>query len=166
MIKRDPWFFEERALAFAKLVLTKHHDVRPYPPARDSAVDLLVEIHTAVPSRLRLFGVQIVAFMDLPNIPDAEKQSCSHLGKDLLQLELPICVFGIGIRKPEGIYRWVVEPVVENGRPLLHRVEQANWQPLNEEGVDCLIGQANAWYESLNGNSTPGTCAPHLKLES
>ena len=68
MTKQDPWFFEERAVAFAKLVLTKGHDVRPYA-GTDMGIDLLVEIRATLRSerqfaladqlrdRLRALGV-------------------------------------------------------------------------------------------------------------
>jgi hypothetical protein len=45
MAGQDPWFFEERAVAFAKLLLTAHNDVRVQPPAGpDTAGDLLVGV--------------------------------------------------------------------------------------------------------------------------
>jgi hypothetical protein len=165
MTKQDPWFFEERAVAFAKLVLTKQHDVRPYA-GTDMAIDLLVQIGPATNSTRRLFGVQIVAFMDLPDIQDMDERVDSHLGRDPLEASLPICVFVIGVRKPEGIYRWVVEPVVEDGRALLRRDVEANWQPLDEAGAARLIGQVNAWYDARNGGSTSTPRARHSKAES
>lgn len=165
MTKQEPWFFEERAVAFAKLVLTKQHDVRPIAGA-DMGVDLLVEIRTDRNStRRRLFGVQIVAYMDLPDTQDSDARVVSHHGSDSLEGTLPICLFVIGVRKPEGIYRWLVEPVVEDGRALLHRDVDANWQPLDEAGVARLIGQVNAWYEALNGDVTPKRRGGHSKVE-
>jgi hypothetical protein len=156
MAKQDPWFIKERAVAFASLVLTKHNDVIVRPQAEtDKASDLLVEILKDGKSTLRFFGVQLVGDIDLPDIQDSDGRVLSPLGRDPSEAMLPICVFVIGVRKPEGIYRWVVEPVVEDGRALLHRDMKANWQTLNEAGVARLLGQVNAWYNALNGNSTP-----------
>jgi hypothetical protein len=154
MVKQDPWFFEERASAFAKLVLTKQHAVRPYASTDDTAIDLFVEIHSKDKTRRR-FGVQIVPYMDLPGIKDADARILAHLGRNHSEDELPLCVFVIGVRKPEGIYRWIVEPVVEDGQATLRRNTEANWHPLDEEGAARLIGQANAWYDARNGNSVP-----------
>ncbi len=165
MTKQEPWFFEERAVAFAKLVLTKQHDVRPHAGA-DMGMDLLVEIRTDRNSaRRRLFGVQIIAYMDLPDSQDSDERVVSHLGSDSLEGMLPICVFVVGVRKPEGIYRWIVEPVVEEGRALLHRDVEAHWQPLDGAGVARLIGQVNAWYDALNGSATPKRRGGHSKME-
>lgn len=161
---QDPWFFEERAAAFSKLVLTKQHDVRPYA-GTDMAIDLLVEIRANGNSKRRLFGVQIVAYMDLPDSHKADERVLSHLGRDEFEAALPICVFVIGVRKPEGIYRWVVEPVVDDGRALLRPDVETNWQTLDEAGVARLIGQVNAWYDADRGNSTPKHRARHSRAK-
>jgi hypothetical protein len=167
MTKQDPWFIEERAFAFASLVLTKHNDVavRAYA-GRDIAIDLLAEILKDGKSTLRFFGAQMIGYLDLPDIRNADERVLSHLGRDPFEAALPICVFVIGVRKPEGIYRWVVEPVVDDGRALLHRDVEASWQTLDEAGAARLIGQVNAWYDALNGGSTPKTRTRHSKTES
>ena len=156
MTKQDPWFFEERALAFAKLVLTKQHDIRPHT-GRDMGIDLLVEILKDGKSTLRFFGVQLVATMDLPDMQDADERVLvlSHLGRDPFEAALPICVFVIGVRKPEGIYRWVVEPVVDGGRALLQRDVEPNWHVLDEAGAARLIGQVNHYYDALRSDLAP-----------
>src|ERR1700739_2015840 len=93
MTKQDPWFIEERAFAFASLVLTKQNDVivRAHAGA-DMAIDLLVEVLKDGKSTLRFFGVQIVGYIDLPDIQDADKPVLSHLGRDPLEAMLPISV--------------------------------------------------------------------------
>ena len=162
MSSQDPWFFEERAEAFAKLVLTKHNDVKVLPYAgHDMAIDLLVEILNDGKSTFRFFGAQLVPHLDLPDIQDAGPRPLSHLGSDPLEAALPLCVFVIGVRKPEGIYRWVVEPVIKDGRALLHRDGEPHWQALDETGIARLIGQVNAWYDALNGDSIPKTRGWH-----
>jgi hypothetical protein len=103
--------------------------------------------------------------MDLPDIQHADERVLSHLGRDPFEANLPICVFVVGVRKPEGIYRWVVEPVVEDGRALLHRAVGANWQTLDDAGAARLIGQVNAWYDALNRGSTTKMRGRHSKRE-
>jgi tetratricopeptide (TPR) repeat protein len=165
MTNQDPWLFEERAVPFAKLVLTEHHDVVPYAGAV-MGVDLLVEIRRHGNSmRRRLFGVQIVPYMDLPDAQEADERVRSLVGGDGVEPTLPVCVFVIGVRKPEGIYRWVVEPF-DDGRAVLRRDGEATWQPLDEAGGDRLIGQVNAWYDALDGGATPKACGRRSKAES
>jgi len=156
MTKQAPWFIEERAFAFASLVLTKRNDVKVQPHAgRDPAIDLLVEVLKDGKPTVRFFGVQLVPCMDLTTIQTADERVRSHPGGDPLEASLPLCVLVIGVRKPEGIYRWSVEPVVEDGRALLHRNEESNWQTLDEAGAARLLGQVTAWYDALNGGSNP-----------
>jgi hypothetical protein len=156
VIKHDPWFLQERASAFASLVLTKQHDVavRPYA-GRDVAIDLLVEILKDGKATMRFFGVQLIAYLDLPPIQNADERVLSHLGRDPFEADLPLCVFVIGVRKPEGLYRWVMEPVVDGGRAHLRHSGAVAWQPLDEAGVGRLIDQVKAWYDALNDNSVP-----------
>ena len=156
MTKQATWFLEERANAFASLVLTKHKNVKVQPYAgTDMAVDLLVEILKDGKPSLRFFGVQIVSSMDLPNGRGADSRVLSHLGRDPFEAALPLCVFVIGVRKPEGIYRWTAEPVIDRGRAVLRRNAEASWHTLDEAGAARLIEQVDAWYDALNGGPAP-----------
>ena len=159
MAMQEPWFLQERAEAFAKLVVTKRHDVKVLPYAgHDMAIDLLFEILKESKSTLRFFGAQVVPHLDLPDRQSVELGVFSHSSeRDTFEASLPICAFVIGVRKPEGIYRWSVEPVIEDGRAHLRRDVEATWQALDEAGVARLIGQVNAWYDALNGGPPPPT---------
>jgi len=72
----------------------------------------------------------------------------------------------IGVRKPEGIYRWIVEPVIGDGRALLDRDTEAGWQTLDEEAVARILRQVNAWYDARNGGSTPKERGRHSNTKS
>jgi hypothetical protein len=167
MTKQEPWFIAERSRWFASLVLTKCNDVKIRPDVGDDkAINLLVEILKGGKPTLRFFAVQIIPHVDLPSIKDADEQVLAHLGRNSLEAALPLCVFVIGVRKPEGIFRWVVQPVVEDGRALLHRDREAAWQTLDEAGATHLIGQVNAWYDALHGASTRQPRGRPAKMES
>lgn len=163
----DPWFYQDRAIAFAGLVLTQHGNVliKPYA-GQDLAVDLLVEILKNRKSTLRFFGVQIIADMDLPTVEEAEKRVLAHLDHNASEAALPLGVFAVGIRKPEGIYRWNVEPVVEDGRPLLRPNTRADWKPLDGEAAARLIAQVNLWYDALHEAQDPVPPGRHVRTSS
>jgi len=172
MAKQEPWFIGERAEAFAKLVLSKHSDVKFYL-GPDMAITLLVHILKDGKPTRRFFGVQVIGYLDdLPDLKDAGEKVLAHLRRDPFEAELPICVFVIGVRKPEGIYSWVVEPVVEDGQPVLHKRSispqdmESIWQTLDEEGVARLIGQVNAWYAARKEVPTPKARGRHTKPDS
>jgi hypothetical protein len=168
---KQPWFIDERAFAFASLVLTKGHEVavRPYA-GHDMAIDLLAEILKNGKSTLRFFGAQLVGYLDLPTVQKADERVLSHLGRDPFEAGLPLCVFVIGVRKPEGLYRWVVEPIAGRGRAMLQlhvftqREVQAKWQPLDDAGVERLIAQVNAYYDALNAGALPKSRGRNSKM--
>jgi hypothetical protein len=177
MSNQDPWFFEVRAEAFVSLVLTKCNDVKILPYAgHDMGIDLLIDVLKNGKSSKRFFGAQLVPYMDLPSIHSADERVLGHtrnaLRSDSFEAELPICAFVIGVRKPEGIYRWSVEPVVEDGQavlrpcPVSRRDVEKSWQTLDDAGAARLIGQVNAWYDARNGGSAPRTRGQHSKMES
>jgi hypothetical protein len=167
MTKQAPWFIEERAVAFSSLLLTKHHDVHVRPQVgTERTIDLLVEILKDGKSTLRFFGVQLVGCLDLPDTQHADEQVLSHPGSDQFEAMLPICIFVVGVRKPEGIYRWAVEPVVDDGRALLNRDVEPSWQTLDEAGAARIIAQVNAWYAALDGGAAPKSRGGRSKVES
>jgi|SRR6516162_7674679 hypothetical protein len=156
MIKEAPWFIYERAIAFASLVLTKCKGVTVRAHnGSDMAIDLLVEVSKDGKSALRFFGVQLAGYLDLPAPRDADERVLLLLPRDPMETALPICVFVIGVRKPEGMYRWVVEPVIEEGRALLRRDAEPNWHALDETAATRLIAQVNRWYDVLQSDLTP-----------
>src|SRR5262249_2806070 len=108
MTKQRPWFFKERAEAFASLMLTTGNNAtnRPQVNGPDRGTDLLVEILKDGKPTLRFFGVRLVAVMDLPEMKSADERALLHSEWDPHEAGLPICVFVIGVRKPEGVFRW------------------------------------------------------------
>jgi hypothetical protein len=151
----EPWFLEERAFAFVSLVLTKRSGVRVRAYAgRDMAIDLLIEILKEAKRVPRFFGAQLIAYLDLPKIENADERVLAHLGKDPFEATLPICAFLIGVRKPEALYRWVVQPVIEGGRALLSADAKPNWQALDEVEAGRLIDRVNDWYDALRAELT------------
>src|SRR5438270_13422014 len=103
MTQEGPWFFRERAEAFVKLVLTRHGDVNVLPCAdRSLDVDLLVEALKEGKPTLRFFGARLVPYLDLP---DRHTLDGGAVSDGAAEASLPICVFVIGVRKPEGLYR-------------------------------------------------------------
>jgi hypothetical protein len=167
MTGQEPWFIEERAFAFASLLLTSGNDVtvRRYA-GRDMGIDILAEILKDGKPTMRFFGARLVGYLDLPSVEDADEHSRSRNGRDSFEADLPLCVFLIGVRKPEGLYRWVVEPGIDDGRALLRRDIEANWQTLDEAAARRLIDQVNDWYDALNGESPPKPRGRHLRTES
>lgn len=156
MTKQHPWFVDERAIAFASLLLTKHAEValRSQVAGQEEGLDLLVEILRDGKPTLRFFGVQIAASLDMPNPSKVDERICFDVDKLYRTGGLPLAIFAIGVRQPEGIYRWLVEPIVEEDDVALQPQLTGPWQSLDDAGVERLIDRVNAWYEALNGGPT------------
>lgn len=152
----DPYYYRVRAVAFAGLALTEQGNaaVKEYA-GRDMAIDLLVEVLKNQKSTLRFFGVQLLAEMDLPTGEEAEKRVLSHPGREPNEAALPLCVVFVGVRKPEGIFRWTVEPVVEEGRALLRPNALPTWEPFDARAAAQLIAQVDAWYDARSAATDP-----------
>jgi hypothetical protein len=163
-----PWFFDERAAAFVKLALTTRDDVRVRPSAgADDAARLLFEILKDGKPTLRFFGAQFVPYMDQPPpIEKADERVLTCLRKAPAGAGLPICVFVVEVRTLESLYRWAIEPVVQEGRALLQERRTGDWHPLDEAEVASLIGQVNAYYDALNGSPPPKPRGRRPKTES
>jgi hypothetical protein len=154
MSQPDPWFYRLRSVACASLALTKSGEARVQSQAGpETEIGLLVELLRKGKSTLRIFAVRIIAGMDLPSVEEAESQLPSQLRREAAGAALPLCVFLIGVRQPEGLCRWLVEPVVEDGQASLRRNPEPTWQPLDDAVVNRLLAQVNTWYDALNGPS-------------
>lgn len=109
-------------------------------------IDLLAEVREEGKSTSRTFAAELIGYLDLPDIQDADERVLSDGGRTASEGKLPICAFVIGVRKPEGIWRWVVEPVIEDGRAVLRPGGKRNWHALDDAGIARLVKQVNAWY--------------------
>jgi hypothetical protein len=148
-------------------MLTKRNDVivRAHADA-DMAIDLLVEVLKDGKSALRLFGVQVIGCMDLPDRRNMEQRVFSHLPGEVHEAAFPVCVLLIAVRKPEGLYRWLAEPVIADGRAQLHRDVESSWQVLDDAGAARLIGQVIDWYEARQGTPPPKMSNLRAKMDS
>ena len=156
---------EGRGVCFF-LLADRHDVIVKAQTSADRAFDLLVEVLRDGKSTLRFFGVQLVADLDLPELQHANEVILSQWPGGVSEAAFPLCVFAIGVRQPEGLYRWTVEPVVEDGRARLQRDGEAHWQTLDEAGTARLIDQVNVWYDAVNGDSTPKTNGRRSKTKS
>ena len=97
-----------------------------------------------------------MASLDVPEVAQAERYVLSH-PKLAKGTSVPFCVFAIGVRGPEGRYRWVAEPVIEEGRAYLDTHPRPQWVDLNEEAAAALVRRVSEWYDALQATLTPNT---------
>lgn len=152
MPKQQPWFIAERSLAFASLLLTRGDRVAVRAsPGHDQRIDLLAELLNGGKPTLRFFGAQLIGYLDLPPIESADEHVHSHPHS---MPGLPVCAFVIGVRNLDGLYRWVVEPTVADGRGVLRHQAQPDWRPLDDAGVDRIVTEVSGYYDALSAGAT------------
>jgi hypothetical protein len=154
MTKQDPWFYEERAFAFASLALTEVKDVAIRTrPGTDLSLDILVELLRKGQSTLRFFGVQLKPYLDLPEPDKVDHDPGLPADWDPLEAAFPVCLFVIGVREPNGIYRWLAEPVIRDGHAELQAGATNSWHRIDKTEITRLIRQVRDWYDARGGTS-------------
>ncbi|MGL4553389.1 MAG: hypothetical protein ACRC33_19655 [Gemmataceae bacterium] len=148
MTDQEPWFYTERAEAFASLALTEVRDVsvRPYA-GTDMAIDLRVELLRGGKPTWQFIAVYLIPYLDQMPPDSADRCVPCSLGRDPVEAQWPVCAFLIEIRKLNGVFRWVREPAVRDGRAELIDGEKDSWHPIDTANITRLIEQAREWYD-------------------
>ena len=150
MNEKQPWFVEERATALASLLLTNRKDVVVQPARReDAGFDLLAEVLKNGVSAGRFFGVQVAGRLELPSVEAINRDFRSDGRNGHAEFAIPLCAFLFDVRNNQGVYRWLMEPVLEDGIPKLDRVGDTRWARLDERTVNTIVDQVAGWYEAL-----------------
>jgi hypothetical protein len=150
MDKGQPWFVEERAIALASLLLTSRKDlVVTHVPAKDHEYDLLVELVKDHHPWARLFAVQVAGVLELPSVQDIEAKLRKVRPKPRQEYSLPLAAFLWDVRRNEGFFTWIVQPVIQNGAPKLDGISKQDWHKLDESAVNKIVEQVNAYYDAL-----------------
>ena len=146
---KDPWFVGERAYAFSALLLTSHGElVVQQQRGTDDGIDLLVEVLKNGKRAMRVFGVQLKGCLSLPSLDETgDSFGSGNLGQ--AEYDLPVCAFLIDVKKNEGYFCWVVEPIVEDEEPSLERCREPRWKPLNAQALKIIVGRVAEWYDAL-----------------
>jgi hypothetical protein len=152
MTEQEPWFVQERAVAFASLILTEQDNVSVRHQDGSEAMDLLAEVRLYGKSTLRFFGVKLLAAVNL-----ADAKAMALPPKAMEGVTLPVCIFVIGAAEPEGVWAWALEPVVEEAGAALRLCVLGDWQPLGRDTAAQVVKRVNAYYDALAGKQPART---------
>src|SRR5258707_1289461 len=142
MRKTEPWFYRERALALASLLLTSRTDVAVQHADGSTGMDIVAEVLKNAERSRRFFGVQVRGVKSLP--------SNGHVRFSKMELSaMPVCAFLYDVRKNAGVFRWLAEPIVEAGEPKLIELDHGAWSRLDESALDKIVAAVARWYEAL-----------------
>ena len=61
-----------------------------------------------------------------------------------------------------GYFRWILEPSLENGEPVLGYAQRMNFEPITPALLEYAVAQVNAWYDARLGDAAH-VAEPHLR---
>jgi hypothetical protein len=142
----EPWYLESQAEAYAILELTNRADVRVTRTPRLPGLDLLLSL-TGSSGQVRHFGVVIV-----PRVIAAEPASIApeRIERDqefFGEIAFPVLMLSFAADEPAGEFRWIAEPQIQSGRPMLMLNPSREFRPLTRDVLPRVFRQIEQWYE-------------------
>jgi hypothetical protein len=151
---------EQRAVALATVLLTRHPAVDVTPAGRSAGYDLDIRLANGGTSSGRMFGVELKARLSLPRLGRFVDGDRLRLSRDLRQglegqqarvadLPFPLLFIVFAMDVDRGFYGWLREPTLRGGerRVLSPEVELAlEWGPTTHVDIVDLV---NRWYDAI-----------------
>jgi hypothetical protein len=152
MAKKPPWYIEQRGQALAVLLLTDRSDLRIRSgDSSDAGPDLVVEITKDGRPTQRLFGVRLKGVTSSPSEKEASRLLAAlPAAPEASEFTFPVCGFLFDVKRNDGFYAWLVEPVVSgDGKPGLEPVADLRAMRLGAAEIDSIVDRVNRWYDAL-----------------
>lgn len=142
----EPWYVESQAEAFAILELTNRADVNVTRTPRLPGLDLLLSL-TGSNGQVRHFGVVII-----PRVTAAEPAliDLERIERDVEffgEIAFPVLMTSFAADEPAGEFRWIAEPQIQTGRPMLVLNPSREFRPLTQDVLARVFRQIEEWYE-------------------
>jgi len=152
-------FMEQRAVALATVLLTRHEDVVVAHTRFDLGHDLDVYIARNGVTSGRMFGVELKARLNLPRLGRLVDKTQLRLSTELrtgltkaqkraADLPYPLMYLAFAMDTDQGYYAWLKEPIVAPGARRLSTPEvqyASAWG--NSTHVD-VVKLVNQWYDA------------------
>ena len=141
-------FIDERAEHLAVMHLTRRQDLGVERMAADYSLDMLVAILQDKRSTGRVFGVQVKG-------RDRALKTMQELSLSVSEKEIntaqespfPVYVFLFTMSNDQGYYRCFRYPQTDSDKAS-GLVQQDQWHILNEDSLEQIINDVNAWYDA------------------
>jgi hypothetical protein len=152
--KKPEWFKDVRLPALAIMHLTRRPDLRVKQEVRmgGKVLDLMVEIVDGDGPAWKSFGVYLQGSTSPVSIEQADKVLNASLRRffdDYGEPTLPFCLFYFAVAEGRGFVTWIAEPWVQDGTPTLKYHDEADVMVLDQEALDRIVDQVNAYFEAI-----------------
>jgi hypothetical protein len=155
-------FLEQRALALATILLTRHSGLIVTAPSFDSGFDLLVRIADSERPTAKMFAVELKARRSSKEVGTkagsehirlkiALRNALSKHANRLRDLPFPLLYIVFAMDKDDAYFGWIREPALEPTRIDVADISLA--QKWTKETHLHIASKVNAWYESRRGQA-------------
>ena len=155
--KKPEWFKDLRLPSLAIMHLTRRPDLRVKQEARVGGdLELMVEIVDGAGPAWKRFGVYLQGTTSSVTIEHANKVlsvSPRRFLDDYGEPTLPFCLFYFAVGEGRGLVTWIAEPLVEDGAPRLKYHAKADFIELDQEALDRIVDQVNAYFEAIRNRA-------------
>jgi hypothetical protein len=142
----------ERVRALATILLTRREDVSIHEVTEDFGLDLIATINHEEKPGLRQFGVELRGVWAKVTAEHANAVLKPSMQQILRYgpFPFPVALFFYTMENGEGWYTWVSEPHISSDGSFELRLHgEASCRPLDDEAVDEMVGQVDAWYDAF-----------------
>lgn len=144
----QPWFVGTRAEAHAILQLTSRSGIEVARLPESAGIDLLLTLAEDGEPSGRHLGVVVKPRTSEAEVPRLTPRSVRRERTLFAATTFPVCMVSFSPAGELGYFRWILEPSLEDGEPVLGYAQRTNFEPLSPTLWDQVLSQANAWYDT------------------
>ena len=141
---------EDRSIAHAALWLLERDDLRtPDQYAPYFGIHLAIVIGRGGRFRGRYFGGVVKACRSRNSAPKPlTPRAIAAERERFTDATFPVCMLAFSATSSAGWFRWIVEPVLEDGSASLRLSSSPRFRRATDELRDQLIDDVNRWFEA------------------
>lgn len=140
----------ERAYNLAVVYLTRNPNLIVTRNDGIKGTDLHVGILQNGRFAGRVFGVEVKASVnEAPFTSRGYHKLPSHMVsiQDFRDTPFPVCLFFFTMMDDKAYFKWIVEPIVEDGKATLRLHEENMLEALDNAQLDELVSRVEEWYD-------------------
>jgi len=144
----QPWYVGMRAEAHAVLRLTSRGGLEVARLPGKAGVDLLLTLATNGEPSGRHLGVVIKPRASEAEVPRLTPRGVRRERAQFASTTFPVCMVSFSPAGELGYFRWIIEPSVENGKPVLGYAQRTHFEPITDALLDGVFAQVDSWYNA------------------
>ena len=149
----QPWYVEMRAEAQAILHLTNREGVQVARLPKGTGVDLPLTLAEDGELSGRHLGVIVKPRTSEADVPRLTPRAVRRERAQLAATTFPVCMVSFSPSGELGYFRWILEPSLENGEPVLGYAQRTNFEPITPGLLEHVVSQVNTWYDARLGEA-------------